>query len=199
MTHTPESLIAFTERVRLAFLAKEIRSPVHLCGGNEVQVIEAFKDIRPNDWVFSGWRSMYHALLKGMTEDEVFAQIIEGRSMYLSSKEHRFFCSSIVGGILPIACGVAMVIKMRESPETVHVCVGDMTARTGLFYEFLQYCDGFDLPVQIIVESNGLSTNTPTDESWGGHTECRSTRIKIDRYTYERVWPHVGVGQRVDF
>ncbi len=196
--HTPQSLAAFTERVRQAFADKLIHAPVHLCGGNEVQVIEAFKDVRPGDWVFSGWRSAYHALLKGIPEEWVYGEIVAGRSMYLMNREHRFFCSSIVGGILGIAAGVARSCK-EVGGKTVHVFVGDMTARCGLFYEFLQYCEGFDLPVRVCIEDNGVSTDTPTAAAWGGHTECRSNKVRIDRYSYERAVPHVGIGQHVQF
>jgi pyruvate dehydrogenase E1 component alpha subunit len=232
MTHTPQTMIAFTERIKQAFIAKKIHSPVHLCGGNEDEVIEAFKVVKPGDWVFSGWRSAYHALLKGIPEQWVYDEIIAGRSMYLMNKYHRFFCSSIVGGILPIACGVAMEIKRSYKPNnckvghhylsnsdrclscgmtfsescdnevknnTVHVFVGDMTAMCGIFFEFLAYCEGHELPVRVVVEDNGLSTNTPTEKAWGGIVECRSNKIKLERYKYERTQPHVGVGQHVHF
>lgn len=111
MTHTVESLRAFTERVKDAFLAKQIRAPVHLAAGNERELLDIFRQVRPDDWVFSTWRSSYHALLKGIPADELFEMIRDGRSMYVCSAPHRFLSSAIVGGALPIACGVAMAIK----------------------------------------------------------------------------------------
>lgn len=192
-------LWAFTCKVKQAFEAKQIRSPVHLCGNNEQQLIEALADIRPGDWLFSNWRSAYHALLKGIPEDWVFSEILAGRSMYLINAPHRFICSSIVGGILPIACGVAMGIKRRLGPEKVWVCVGDMTARTGLFHEFLAYCDGHDLPVVVVIENNGLSTDAPTEAIWGSSAEYRSSTVPIKHYKYVRTTPHVGTGSHVAF
>lgn len=194
MTHTPETLIAFRDKVKQAFIDKRITSPIHLPGGNEVQVIESLKDIRTQDWLFSGWRSMYHALLKGIPEEEVFDQILEGRSMFLCSKEHRLYCSSIVGGILPIACGVALAAKHLGLDEICWVCVGDMTAMTGLFREFCRYASGHQLPVRVVVENNGFSTNTPTIETWGYAPD-----FKVAHYQYRRTTPHVGVGQHVEF
>lgn len=217
-THTKESLIAFEERVKQAFLDKRIRAPVHLSGGNEEQLIDIFKKVQPGDWVFSTWRSHYHALLKGIPEEWIFNEILEGRSMYLMSNEHHFFCSAIVGGILPIACGVAMGIR-RHTDElkveertagyygdwpwgsvegdvpTVWVFIGDMTSRTGIFNEFAQYCSGHELPVKVVIEDNGLSTNTPTQKVWGEAEKW----IWINRHKYTRTYPHTGVGQHVTF
>ena len=194
--HTKESLIAFEERVKQAFLDKRILAPVHLSGNNEEQLIEIFKDVRPQDWVFSTWRSHYHALLKGIPEDELFQMILEGRSMYLNSRKHKFVCSSIVGGILPIACGVALANKRLNLDERVFVFIGDMTARTGIFDEFSQYAVGHDLDVKVIIENNGLSTNTPTENVWG---RKENIRLWPETYSYTRDFPHVGVGQYVAF
>ncbi len=196
---TIQQLAAFSERVKQAFLDKRIHAPVHLAGGGEAQLIEIFKKVRPQDWVFSTWRSSQHALLKGLPEEWVFDEILAGRSMYLMDVGYRFICSSIVGGILPIACGVALGIKRRGGDEQVWTFVGDMAARTGIFYEFLSYCDGHKLPVRICIEDNGVSTNTPTAEVWGGNDHCQSSNLPMTRYKYVRTWPHCGIGTHVAF
>lgn len=195
MNHTPESLIAFEDRVKLAFLAKQIRAPVHLSRGNEKQLISIFRDIQPTDFVCSNWRSHYHGLLKGIPEDALFDMICSGRSMYVMSKPHRFLASSIVGGMLPIALGLAMGIKRRGGNERVWVFLGDMTARSGIYHEFVQYAKAHDLPVSTVVEDNGLSTDTPTAAVWGESSRFVCTHC----YRYERQTPHVGVGSHVDF
>lgn len=196
MTHTRETLIAFRDRVAEAFRAKRIRSPVHFPGGNEDQLIRVFEGVRPGDWVCSNWRSLYHALLKGIPEDELFRMILEGRSMYIHSKPHRFLASSIVGGMLPIAVGLGLGIKRAGGPETVWVFVGDMTATTGLYHEATHYAVGHGLPIRFVVEDNGFSTNARTRETW----RSDSDRVAyIDGYTYERTMPHVGLAERVSF
>jgi|CXWL01.1.fsa_nt_gi pyruvate dehydrogenase E1 component alpha subunit len=191
---TAERLIAFEDRIKTTFINKLIQAPIHLSGGNEQQLLEIFERVNTHDFVFSTWRSHYHALLKGISEEEVYRQIIAGRSMYLMSKPHRFFCSSIVGGILPIACGVALGIKRQQLTEKVWVFIGDMTAETGIYHEFIKYCQGFNLPINVVIEDNGLSTNTPTKIVWG-----TQHGISIHRYNYQRSFPHVGVGQHVNF
>lgn len=194
--HTVESLRAFEERVKQAFLDKRIRAPVHLSYGNEEHLLQIFRKIDvERDWVFSTWRSHYHALLKGFGEDELFNMILDGRSMYINNARHKFVASSIVGGILPIACGVALGAKLKALDEQVWVFVGDMTARTGIYHEFIQYCSGHILPVHVVIEDNGLSTNTPTAQVWGKGPRF----IDVYRYKYERQTPHVGVGTYVSF
>jgi len=193
---TVEKLLAFEEEVKAMFLSGEVRGPVHLCGGNEAELIEIFKDIDPKDWVFSTWRNHYHALLHNVPPEYVMQEIMAGKSMMMHSNHHRFLTSAIVGGILPIAAGVALGLKMRGCTEKVWVFVGDMTARTGLFNEFLQYVEGHGLPVKIVIEDNGLSTNTPTKEVWGNTDGVNAMSRK---YSYERTVPHVGVGEWVTF
>ena len=58
-----EDLIAFEDDIIKHWEAGEIRGHIHLSHGNEEQLIEVFKKISPTDWVFSTWRSHYHALL----------------------------------------------------------------------------------------------------------------------------------------
>lgn len=199
--HTPESLIAFRDRVAAAFLEKRIASPIHLPGGNESQLIEIFREVRRTDYVFSNWRSMYHALLHGIPEEALFDMILSGRSMYVMSRKHRFLASSIVGGILPIACGTAMGIKRMRGDERVFVFVGDMTACTGLFHEFRQYVQCQNLPVATVVEDNGLSTDTPTGDAWGREemNTLMPRRNRMQVYSYQRTTNHVGVGVHVEF
>lgn len=197
-TLTKVDLLAFEERVKQAFLAKQIHAPIHLSGGNENQVLKAFQEVRSQDWVFSTWRSHYHALLKGIPAERLFQAILDGRSMYYQDKEYKFLTSALVGGILPIALGVAMGAKRLELDEKVWVFIGDMAARTGIAQEFAQYAMGHGLPVMLVVEDNGLSTNTPTADVWGRGEAIEERQDWVD-YRYERTVPHTGVGEWVTF
>lgn len=192
---TADDLIAFESRVIEAFEAKRIPGPVHLSGGNEAQLIEIFKDIGPHDYVFSTWRSHYHALLKGVPHETVMAEILAGRSMNLCFPEHRFYTSAIVGGCLPIAVGVAAGLKRAGSDAKVWCFIGDMAASTGAHHEAHQYAVGHGLPVIFVEESNGMSCDTRTWLTWGLKDETDATMI----YDYERTHPHVGTGKYVTF
>ncbi len=188
-------LIAFEQDIRGCFERGEIKAPVHFAGGNEDQLIDIFKNIRPQDWVLTSWRSHYHCLLKGVPPDEVKAAILAGRSIALCFAEHRQLSSAIVGGICPIAVGLASTIQRSGEDARVFCFVGDMTAETGIFHESEKYARRHDLPVSWIIEDNGLSVCTDTQNSWGLSWSDRPT----EGYRYELTWPHVGIGQWVRF
>lgn len=193
--YTKERIIAFEKRVAEAFEAKQIKGPVHLSGGNEDALIRHFQNIAPYEWVFSTYRSHYHALLHGISEEWLFEEIVAGRSMCISNVEHKFHSSAIVGGCLPIAVGVAAALKRqgKHQKEMVHCFVGDMAARSGAFHEALQYAKGHWLPIKFYVENNGLSCDTPTAETWGTETPPGYR----DGHDYTRTYPHAGIGKYV--
>lgn len=190
-----QDLINFEEEIKGLFLDTRIRAPVHLSRGNEDPLIEIFKQIRKEDWVFSTHRSHYHALLKGIDREWVRNEILAGRSIHLNNKEHNFFSSAIVGGCLPIAIGVAIAIKRKGERRHVWVFTGDMGAETGVFHECTKYARRNDLPITFVVEDNQLSINTPTKIAWGQE----KSKGHIIRYRYRRDVPHVGVGRFVTF
>lgn len=191
-----EELINFENKIAESWEAGKIRGPVHMSGGNEKPLIEIFKRISENDWVFSTWRSHYHALLKGISPDWLEKEILEGRSITIVNKDEKFYSSAIVGGILPIAVGVAMSNKRKGINETVWCFVGDMTFETGTFMENYKYAKNFDLPIRFVVEDNEVSTNTPTIETWNNKTEIPDDVIW---YKYKKKWPHYGTGKWVIF
>lgn len=110
-----KKLIDFEKKIETLYEKKKIRGPIHLSGNNEDELINIFKKIKKNDWVFSGWRNHYHAILKNIPLHHIEKQIIKGKSMNLNSMKHNFFTSSIVGGILPVSLGVAMALKMKKA------------------------------------------------------------------------------------
>jgi pyruvate dehydrogenase E1 component alpha subunit len=64
--YTKDDLVKFERLIADHWDAGRIKGPVHLGGGNEDELIELGKRISKDDWVFSTWRSHYHALIKGI-------------------------------------------------------------------------------------------------------------------------------------
>jgi pyruvate dehydrogenase E1 component alpha subunit len=191
-----KKLIDFEKKIVTLYEKKKIRGPIHLSGNNEDQLINIFKKIKKNDWVFSGWRNHYHAILKNIPLNDIEKQIVKGKSMNLNSMKHNFFTSSIVGGILPVALGVAMALKMKKSKSKVWVFIGDMTYETGIFHECYKYGRNFKLPINFVVEDNNMSTNTPTKKAWG---KKQKILPNIKYYSYKRKYPHHGIGKWILF
>lgn len=200
-TWTKESLIQFENRVADTFNQGKIKAPVHLHNNNEDQLIEIFEKIAEQDWVLSSWRSHYHCLLKGVPEEELFQDILLGKSISLAFSNYRVLCSGIVTGILPISLGIALDIKRQGGNEKVWCFIGDMTAETGMAHECIKYAQNFDLPVTYVVEDNGKSVCTDTKKTWGmKESSFVNGADKVLYYSYDLLkYPHAGAGKRVQF
>jgi TPP-dependent pyruvate/acetoin dehydrogenase alpha subunit len=201
---TAEQLIAFEDRVAALFNGGAIRAPVHLYYGNERQMIDVFKDVGKNDWVFCSWRSHYQCLLKGVPEDELMAEIVAGRSISLCFPKQRVYSSAIVGGVLPIAVGAAMAIQRSGEDARVHCFMGEMTAETGIAHESMKYSRNHGLPIRFIVEDNTKSVCTDTRSAWNqprlSFEDLEGKRDDyVHYYRYATKYPHAGAGVRVQF
>lgn len=196
VTLTEENLILFEKKIVNHWENALIRGPVHLSNGNEKQLIEIFKRINKNDWVFSTWRSHYHALLKDINPDWIEQEILNGKSITICNTDEKFYSSAIVGGTLSIALGVAKGLQLTNSTEKVWCFVGDMSFESGIFYEVHKYARNFELPLYFIVEDNEISTYTPTVETWSKKREIPDDVIY---YQYHSKFPHYGTGKWIAF
>ena len=194
---TVDDLKSFEEEVKVVYEAGGIKAPVHLAGGNEQNLIDIFQYVHKDDWVFASWRNHYHALLHEIPRDTLMDLVVRGKSMSVYSKEPKLYTSSIVGGSIPIALGTAKAQKESGSDRKTWCFIGDMTFESGIFYEAYKYAKNFNLPLQFVVEDNNMSTNTPTDETWGGVK--RDVPDDVIYYEYERGFPHHGTGNWVLF
>lgn len=216
-----EDLIAFEDIIAARFNDAQIKAPVHLYHGNERAMLRLFEDVKQDDWVCCSWRSHYQCLLKGVPRDRLEQDIVDGRSIALCYREQRIVSSAIVGGILPIAVGIAMAIERFGGEERVHCFMGDMTAETGIAHECIKYSRNHNLPIRFIVEDNGKSVCTDTRAAWkqGKLTyeqppsdacwvwddglleiEWEGSAVSIVYYRYDgSKYPHAGAGKRVQF
>ena len=189
-------LIKFENEIKKLYENGKIKSPIHLSGNNEDQLIKIFKKIKKNDWVISTWRSHYHALLHNIPYQFLKKKILLGRSMGINSKKYKFYSSSIVGGGLSIGTGIGLALKRKKIKSKVWIFIGDMTFETGQFHECYKFVKNYNLPVKFVVEDNGLSTNTPTKSVWKKLSKIPSDIIY---YKYKRKFPHHGTGSWILF
>lgn len=182
----------FENVIKHSFKNGNIKSPIHLSGGNERQLMKIFKKVKQNDWIFSTWRSHYHWLLSERNIEELFKQIMDGYSMSVFGE--KFFTSSIVAGIAPIALGVAIANKMENNDDYVWCFLGDMAARCGLSMECFNYASGHDIPITFVIEDNNRSVTSDTRYLWG-----TKRKNKVIKYKYKPEYPHAGIGKKVLF
>lgn len=193
--HTRETMIAFEERIRLAWEAGELPSLIHLCGGNEGQLLDIFSEVQERDWIFVSHRAHFHCLLKGMPEDELEANIRADRSMFCFSEKYRIYQSAILGGCCGIATGVARAIKDAGGRERVWCFLGDGAADNGHLYEAAMYATGHDLPISFIIENNRKQVDTDIETRRGpNHLRFALYAPCVREYEYTPRWPHAGSG-----
>lgn len=213
-------LIDFEKEIEAIYNTGVVRGPIHLRGGNETELIEIFQDVKEDDYVFSTWANHIHALLKGIPPEWVKRRILEGESMAMNFPEQNFYTSAIVGGIAPIATGVAHILK--GTTRRVWCFLGDMAFRTGIAHESIMYAIGHDLPITFVIEDNEKSVGTPTEYTWGNISTKQLFRsycdlltwgkdhmvteygvtcgnVSLMYYDYQLDYAHSGTGTWVDF
>lgn len=200
-TVSRQALIQFEDELAEEFRAGRIKAPLHLAGGNEDALIYFFKQVKPEDWVLGTWRAHYHCLLKGVPRDVLKAAILDGRSIALCFPEYRVLCSAIVGGIAPLAVGLAWGLKHRSSLARVHCFLGDMAESCGIVKEAQAYAAGFQLPVSWYVEDNAIGgTQVDTQDTWKDRSIANVEEMngaRYHRYHYHMTRPFVGVGTHI--
>lgn len=189
--YTAQELIETEAVIKALWEDGKLPSLIHLCGGNEEQLIGIFNRVKPGDWVLSTHRAHYHFLLAGATKEELVNAVLTGRSMFLFSKKLNFLCSSIVAGNACIAAGIAQSLKDEGSANKVWCFVGDGAEDEGHFYEAVRMVDGHDLPCTFIVEDNDRSVDSPKSVRYKKPFSWPSC---VERYEYTPTYPHAGSG-----
>lgn len=201
-----EKLIEFESKLAYMFENGMIRCPLHLCGGNEDNLLSLFEFINKEDYVISTHRLHYHYLLKGGDPDGLVNEILgksngvcngKARSMNICDESINFYSTAIVGGGCAIACGIGLGIKKSGIRKHVFCFIGDGAEDQGHFIESQRFALARNLPVTFIIEDNDYSTDSSKKDRWLHHTPIVGDNII--RYNYTRRYPHVGIGKHITF
>jgi TPP-dependent pyruvate/acetoin dehydrogenase alpha subunit len=146
------------------------RCPVHLAIGQEAVSVGVCSHLSTSDIVLASHRSHHHYLAKG---GDPLAMICElaglengcskghGGSTHLIDESVGFAGSTaIIGGVLPVASGIAHSMKLNAQKNIVVVFVGDAVVEEGVFFETLNMAALLKLPLLIVIEDNDLSCYT---------------------------------------
>jgi TPP-dependent pyruvate/acetoin dehydrogenase alpha subunit len=162
---------AFEERLYRMYLEQQTygMSP-HVCIGEEAVAAGVCRALRGDDYIVGTHRSHGHCLAKGADMRRMMAEVCgketgycrgRGGTMHIADLSIGIVgANGIVGGGLPISCGVGLSIKYRGTDQ-VGVCFfGDAASNQGSFHETLNFACAFELPVVYVCENNvyGLST-----------------------------------------
>lgn len=145
----------------------EMKTPIHLCLGQEAISAGVCANIKREDYVFSNHRGHGHYLAVGGDLDAMIAELYcketgcskgRGGSMHLIDTAVGFMgCSSIVAGSIPIATGAALSSVLRKDCKVSVVFFGDAASEEGVFYESMNFAMLKKLPLVYICENNFYS------------------------------------------
>jgi TPP-dependent pyruvate/acetoin dehydrogenase alpha subunit len=160
----------FEERVKLLFLEGTMPGTIHQYQGQEACGVGVCSALEPGDMITSTHRPHGHALARGLTADEVMAELFgkmtgcckgKGGSMHMGDLSKGMVPAiAIVGGGLPVAAGMALAFKMNAQKRIAVAFMGDGATNEGVFHEALNMAAIWDLPVLYVVENNLYAAST---------------------------------------
>ena len=132
--------------------------------GQEASAVGVVKALEARDLILTNHRSAGHLLARGADPGRVLAEIMgkstgyckgKSGSLHISAKELGvILTSTIVGGELSMATGVALSLTMQKSDSIVACLFGDGAACEGAFHESLNLAAVWNLPVLYVCENN---------------------------------------------
>jgi pyruvate dehydrogenase E1 component alpha subunit len=159
------------EAAAKAYAQQKIGGFLHLYIGEEAVAVGAIAALQPDDTVVATYREHAHAYAKGTSARAIMAELYgkaTGCSQGLGGSMHLFDAGKaflggygIVGGHIPLACGVAFASRYRGDRRVTLCFFGDGSASQGAFHEGLSLAALWHLPVVFICENNLYSMGTP--------------------------------------
>ena len=155
------------ERIEALYPEDEMKTPIHLCIGQEAVAVGVCAALEKGDYIASNHRGHGHYLAKGGDLNSMIAELYckntgcskgYGGSMHLvDTSVGHIGSSSIVGGGISLATGLSLGIQMRKENRVSVAFFGDGAVDEGAFYESLNFAMLRKLPVIYVLENNQWS------------------------------------------
>jgi pyruvate dehydrogenase E1 component subunit alpha len=161
----------FEEKSAEMYARGRIAGFLHLYIGQEATGVGAMAAIGPDDYVVTHYRDHGQALARGMDPNAIMAELFgretgvskgRGGSMHLFDVSKHFMGGyAIVGGHLPLSCGLALASKQLKNGRSVLCIFGDGAVNQGEFHEALNLAAVWSLPILFLCENNlyGMGTD----------------------------------------
>jgi TPP-dependent pyruvate/acetoin dehydrogenase alpha subunit len=155
-------------------LRGEIRTPCHLCSGQEAIAVGVCACLGEKDYIFGNHRSHGHFLAKGGDLKAMMAEVYcreggcsrgRGGSMHLiDAKRGMMGSAPIVAGTISLAVGTALASSIRQDGRVTVSFFGDGATGEGVLYEALNFSALRKLPILFVCENNYYATHMPIRE-----------------------------------
>src|SRR5918912_3693621 len=164
------------DRIHKLFLQGRIMGGVYTGQGHEATTVGAAMMLGEGDCIVPQHRDLGMHLVRGTSPRAVMCQwLARGNSptlgrdgqMHIGDMHHGIVpMISMLGESLPVACGIALAMKMRKRSTIVMATCGDGATNTGSFHEALNFASVQKLPIVFVIENNGYAYSTPTYEQF---------------------------------
>ena len=163
---------AMEDRTRTLFLQGRVVGGVYTAQGHEATTVGAAMTLRDGDYIVPQHRDLGMHLVRGGSPRAVMCQwLARGNSPTLGRDGQMHIGDmhsgivpmiSMLGESLPVACGVALTMKMRKRSTVTLASCGDGATNTGAFHEAMNFASVQKLPLVLVIENNGYAYSTPT-------------------------------------
>ena len=169
----------FEEETGRLYMEGDIRGFCHLYIGEEAIAVGSISCLSEEDYIITHYRDHGHALARGINPKNIMSELMgksdgtsagKGGSMHIFDVSKRFMGGhAIVGGQLPIACGLGFASKYQEENSVVLCFLGDGAVNEGEFHESMNLASLWKLPILFCLENNlyGMGTHVNKTRSSG--------------------------------
>ncbi|WP_220807821.1 thiamine pyrophosphate-dependent dehydrogenase E1 component subunit alpha [Noviherbaspirillum aridicola] len=154
---------AYEERLA-ALQAEGAAAGICTAVGQEASAVGVIRALGPQDKILTNHRSAGHLLARGADPGRLMAEVLGRATGYCKGKSGSLhvsaaelgvvLTSTIVGGELSLATGVALAKKMLGEEGIVACFFGDGAACEGIFHESLNLASVWQLPLLYVCENN---------------------------------------------
>ncbi len=154
----------FEEHAAEAYAQAKIGGFLHLYIGEEAVAVGALHGARPDDHLITHYRDHGYALVRGCDPGAVMAELYgrsggvvggRGGSMHLADAGRHFWGGhAIVGGHIPVAVGLALAQRKKDTGLVVIDVFGDGATAIGMFHEAMNMAMIWRTPVVFLCENN---------------------------------------------
>jgi len=173
--HLMRLVRGFETRAAEQYTRGRIGGFCHLYSGEEAVAIGALWHLRKDDYVIGSYRDHAYYLLRGGDPGRAMAELFghadgickgKGGSMHFFDRTLHFYGGyAIVGGMCPIAAGMALAARTRGEDRVVLCFFGDGATNQGVYHEALNMASLLKLPVVWVCENNLYAIGTSVQRS----------------------------------
>ncbi len=164
----------------------------HTYIGQEANAVGVLHDLQTQDIVFSNHRCHGHFLAYGGNLRALFGELMgkasgvcggRGGSQHLQWRN--FYSNGVQGGIVPVATGMAVAEKIKNSDALSIAFLGDGTLGEGVIYEAFNLAVLWHAPILYVVENNRIAQTTPSQAALAGDIFGRFSAFGIPGCTLD--------------